>query len=76
MKSSFQTPWANISDMMSGLMMVFLLISVAYSSQVKTQSDQLQQKNEQIVGISNSYSDNRQQIYDALNDSFSSRFDE
>ena len=76
MKSTFQTPWANISDMMAGLMMVFLLISVVYSSQVKDQADELLQKNEKILGISESYSDNRAEIYEALNDSFSDRFDE
>lgn len=76
MKTSFQTPWANISDMMAALMMVFLLISVIYSSQVKIQADQLQQKNDQISDISGSYSDNRLQIYIALNDRFSSRFED
>ena len=76
MKSSFQTPWANISDMMAGLMMVFLLISVFYSSQVKIQADQLQARNDKISDISGSYSDKREQIYLALRDTFSDRFDE
>jgi len=76
MKSSFQTPWANISDMMAGLMMVFLLISVVYSSQVKIQADQLQMRNDKISTISGSYSDKREQIYLALRDTFSDRFDE
>tara|TARA_B100000212_G_scaffold287880_1_gene228788 strand:+ start:562 stop:1221 length:660 start_codon:yes stop_codon:yes gene_type:complete len=62
--------------MMAGLMMVFLLISVVYSSQVKIQADELIKKNDQISEISNSYSDNRKQIYAALNDRFSSRFEE
>ena len=76
MKQTFQTPWANISDMMAGLMMVFLLISVIYSSQVRQQSDELRHRTDQIADISNSYTDNRIQIYEALDARFSSRFGE
>ena len=76
MRSNLQTPWANISDMMAGLMMVFLLISVAYSSQVNIQAEELRQKNDQISSLTVSYTNNQEEIYDALNASFSSRFAE
>ncbi len=76
MRKKLQTPWANISDLMSGLMMVFLLISVTYGVQVSNQAVVLEEKNEKIGNITNSYTDNRSQIYGALDDAFSSKFDE
>ena len=76
MRTKFQTPWANISDLMSGLMMMFLLISVTYGFQANVQAVALEEKNKKISGIADSYTDNRAQIYEALNDTFSDRFDE
>ena len=76
MKKKFETPWANISDLMSALMMVFLLISVVYGAQMKQQSEQLEVRSQKISGITESYSDNRSQIYKTLDDKFSSRFEE
>tara|TARA_B100001094_G_C18161975_1_gene789873 strand:+ start:452 stop:1153 length:702 start_codon:yes stop_codon:yes gene_type:complete len=69
-----QTPWANISDMMSGLMMVFLFISITYSFQVGKQTEELQARNDKISQIAGTYTDNRSQIYEALNSAFSSKF--
>lgn len=71
-----QTPWANIADMMSSLMMVFLLISVSYSFQVKTKSDELQEVTDQVAILTGEYTDNRKQIYGSLNKKFSSKFEE
>jgi outer membrane protein OmpA-like peptidoglycan-associated protein len=71
-----QTPWANIADMMSSLMMVFLLISVSYSVQVKTKSDELQKVTDQVTVLTGEYTDNRKQIYDSLDKKFSSKFEE
>lgn len=69
-----QTPWANISDMMAGLMMVFLFISVTYSFQVSKQTEELQAQNSKISKIAGTYTDNRLQIYRALDAEFSSKF--
>lgn len=71
-----QTPWANIADMMSSLMMVFLLISVSYSFQAKTKSDELQKVTDQVTVLTGEYTDNRKQIYDSLDKKFSSKFEE
>jgi outer membrane protein OmpA-like peptidoglycan-associated protein len=71
-----QIPWANISDMMSALMMVFLLISVTYSSQVKNKSEQLEEKNKKIHKITADFSDSRYEIYASLNEAFSHKFEE
>lgn len=73
-KSKLQTPWVNISDMMSGLMMVFLLISVTYSSQVKSQAEELEEVNKKVQDISASYTNNKEKIYERLNTQFSHKF--
>ena len=60
--------------MMAGLMMVFLLISVTYNSQVRSQAEELQEVNQKVHDISDSYTNNRQKIYDRLNNRFSHKF--
>ena len=39
MKSKLKDPWLSISDMMTGLMMVFLFITVSYSHAMKKESE-------------------------------------
>ena len=39
MNSKLKDPWLSISDMMTGLMMVFLFISVSYAHQIKKDSE-------------------------------------
>lgn len=60
--------------MMSGLMMFFLLISVTYNIQVAEQSEKLESTNKKIQEITGYYTDNRHQIYEALNEKFSHKF--
>lgn len=76
MRSQFQTPWANISDLMSGLMMVFLFISLVYGFESKKYSQQLLEEKEVISRIADTYVDNRAQIYEALNTRYSESFEE
>ena len=73
------TPWSSISDLMSGLMMVFLLISVSYAYQVTEQSqtlvdqsEQLSRQNEQISEIITEWEDYRSLIYSELVKEFGS----
>lgn len=68
-----RTPWSSISDLMSGLMMVFLFISVSYAFQVTTQSEklveqseQLTEQNAQISEIVSEWEDYRVLIYSDL----------
>lgn len=75
-KKGLQTPWANIADMMSSLMMVFLLISVSYSFQVKSKSDELQAVTNQVSALTGEYTNNRKQIYDSLDKKFADKFEE
>ena len=74
-----RTPWSSISDLMSGLMMVFLFISVSYAFQVKTQSErlieqseQLTEQNDQITSIVSEWEDYRILIYSDLESEFGS----
>ena len=43
------TPWSSISDIMAGLMMVFLFISVSYAYQVAEQAAVLKEQSEQLA---------------------------
>ena len=44
MNSKLKDPWLSISDMMTGLMMVFLFITVSYAHNIKKESDQAVEK--------------------------------
>lgn len=76
MNSKFQTPWANISDMMAGLMMIFLFISLVNGFESAKISHQLMEEKKVISAIAENYTDNRSQIYNSINEQFSSRFTE
>jgi len=67
------TPWSSISDIMAGLMMVFLFISVSYAYQVaeqaailKEQSEQLASQNEEITTLVSEWEDYNRLIYEDL----------
>jgi len=61
--------WISMSDMMTGLMLVFLLVAVLFMLQI--------QKKEQITkDIVNEYSLTKVEIYNELQDAFSEKFDE
>lgn len=57
--------WMSVSDLMAGLMVIFLFIAIAYIRPVA-------EKNEQITEIAQTFMQNETQIYDALWDEFSS----
>ena len=65
LKSSGDNPWMSISDLMSGLMMVFMLISVMYMIQVQNE----QKKQDEMI---QEYAIVKQDIYDALLKEFES----
>ena len=72
-----RTPWSSISDLMSGLMMVFLFISVSYAYQVtkqtetlRAQSKQLTEQTDQISSIIAEWEDYRVLIYRDLTTEF------
>jgi len=77
------TPWSSISDIMSGLMMVFLFISVSYayvaaeqSKTLEEQAEQLREQNEQISGLVMEWEDYNRLIYEDLNSEFGDQLEE
>ena len=44
-------PWISISDMMTGLMMIFLFITVSYAHQITKQSENAISKNTDVKEI-------------------------
>lgn len=57
--------WISLSDLMTGLMMIFMLIAISYMA--KVESDQ-----EKIRKVAILYNDVRNQLYDDLNKEFAS----
>ncbi len=76
MRKKLRPPWANISDLMAALMMVFLFISISYAFQVTKQTIQLEKTNEKISNIIAQYSDDRALIYNSLIEKFGPKLDE
>ncbi len=72
MKSSRE--WISISDMMSGLMMIFLFIAILYMDQIRKKSDaDIKRTKETISGINtiaNKYVVIRKDIYEKLMEEF------
>ena len=68
--NTFKTPWISISDMMTGLMMVFLFITVSYAHVVKNQSEEVVEKNENIQEIVEDIIDYRDVIANDLHREF------
>ena len=58
--------WLSISDMMSGLMVIFLFIAITYMMQVKEEKQKIQQESDKIVNIAESYEKNKGIIYKRL----------
>ncbi|OQY38526.1 MAG: hypothetical protein B6229_05715 [Spirochaetaceae bacterium 4572_7] len=69
MNSSEDSEWISFSDIMTGLMIVFLFISISYMQQVKKEQ---QQKDE----IFEKYQSIKTSIYNDLSKSFSSGFEQ
>jgi outer membrane protein OmpA-like peptidoglycan-associated protein len=60
----------SISDLMSGLMMVFLLISLAYMYQTSTAMDKVTASKDKIANIALTYQKSQALLYDRLYDEF------
>lgn len=66
----FKSPWISISDMMTGLMMIFLFISVSYSYQINEKSKDVTEKQENIADIVQEWKDYKKVIADDLHKEF------
>lgn len=61
--------WISMSDLMAGLMMVFLFISIAYMHYVRVERDKIKQ-------VAVAYQNTQAALYTALNHEFSSDLDQ
>ena len=66
--------WLSISDLMSGLMLVFLMIAVIYMNQIQGYIKDIEKKDKIIKGITKSYEDTKQSLYDDLQNEFKNDF--
>ena len=71
----FNPPWISISDMMTGLMMIFLFISVSYSYQINEKSKDIVEKQENISDIVKEWNDYKKIIADDLHAEFDKDLD-
>jgi len=62
--------WLSISDMMSGLMMVFLFIAIAFMLDSDADREQANKDKERITNIANAYSHTQEELNKALHKEF------
>ncbi|WML91370.1 OmpA family protein [Thiothrix lacustris] len=65
-----ESQWLSVSDLMSGLMMVFLFISIAMMQIVNKDKDAAVDEKKRIEQIVKAYQENKTAIYDALQQEF------
>ena len=63
-------PWISISDMMTGLMMIFLFITVSYAHQITKQSENALSKNTDVKEIVLELVNNKTKIAESLHEEF------
>ena len=63
-------PWISISDMMTGLMMIFLFITVSYAHQITKDSDDAISKNSDVKEIVLDLINNKAKIAESLHEEF------
>ena len=63
-------PWISISDMMTGLMMIFLFITVSYAHQITKESENAISKNSDVKEIVLDLVNNKTKIAEALHKEF------
>ena len=61
--------WVSVSDLMAGLMMIFLLIAIIYMVRVEVEKDRIQE-------VAILYSHLKKELYEDLNNEFEKDFDE
>lgn len=69
-KNQEDSYWLTISDLMSGLMIVFLFISISFMRYTQIEKDKVAIERDKIKNIAVAYQENQVEIYNALNDEF------
>ena len=62
--------WISISDMMSGIMMIFVMIAVAFMVTLENEKKQLEIQNEKMKILAQNYSNLQQELYEDLMEEF------
>ena len=77
-QSNDEESWVSVSDMMAGLMMVFLLIAITYMIQISKEKNEavsaFVHEKEAIVNIAKEYAELKNDIYDNLYEEFKHDF--
>ena len=68
--AKLKDPWISISDMMTGLMMIFLFITVSYAHQITKQSENAISKNSDVKEIVLDLINNKSKISESLHREF------
>ncbi len=58
--------WISLSDLMTGLMLIFMLIAIAYMVKVESQAVKVKEQTAKVKQVSQLYDEVRQEIYDDL----------
>ena len=66
--------WAPLSDLMTGLMMIFMLVAIIFMIQVKRNEARIAEAQQKIKNVVQLYSDLRMQLYDDLAKEFRDDF--
>lgn len=66
--------WIPLSDLMTGLMMIFMLVAIVFMVQVKRSSARIEETQARIEQIASIYTDLRAQLYDDLEREFRDDF--
>ena len=67
--------WLPVSDLMAGLMMVFLFISISVMTSAFKERDEAQKQTAKMEQIANEYVVKHKAIYESLNNEFAADFD-
>ena len=62
--------WITISDMMSGIMMIFMMIAIAFMVTLENEKKQLEIQNEKMRDLAENYSNLQQELYKDLMQEF------
>lgn len=62
--------WVPLSDLMTGLMMIFLLVAIVFMLQVKKKEEKIVEAQNRIRDIATQYTDLRGQLYKELSEEF------
>ncbi len=62
--------WMSVSDLMSGLMMVFLFIAIVYMMNLQNESRKVEESAKKIERVAITYQKNQVDIYDAMQKEF------